>query len=267
MWALLLPSAFHVHINIIESEARSEFSSHSSRFSSDEASVQERKQKLLYRNLESVFCLSISKSQGEARNLDSARRYLDLEICPGSKIRGEARNMDSGWPEPVYGNCPVLQNPGRGVESGIWMTRAGSWKLFKYSQNSVSGSPGVVEPVPLLSFFLCLGNSETWKVETAITLPVPALHVCTFPARERPLQRCKAPGARNGLARARVAAARAAGGSASRRNKLASSPHRLMRGALKVALLFAAAVTFSAVMAVSADMLHRHFRTIGFALD
>jgi hypothetical protein len=34
-----------------------------------------------------------------------------------------------------------------------------------------------------------------------------------------------------------------------------------MRGALKVALLF------SAVMAVSADMLHRHFRTIGFALD
>jgi len=81
------------------------------------------------------------------------------------------------------------------------------------------------------------------------------------------LQRCKAPGARNGLARARVAAARAAGGSASRRNTLASSPHRLMRGALKVALLFAAAVTFSAVMAVSADMLHRHFRTIGFALD
>jgi len=87
------------------------------------------------------------------------------------------------------------------------------------------------------------------------------LHVCTFPARERPLQRCKAPGARNGLARARVAAARAAGGSASRRSTLASLPHRLMRGALKVALLF------SAVMAVSADMLHRHFRTIGFALD
>jgi len=97
-------------------------------------------------------------------------------------------------------------------------------------------------------------------VEIAITLPV--LHVRTFPARERPLQRCKAPGARNGLAGARVAAARAAGGSASRRNKLASSPHRLMRGALKVALLFAAAVSFSAVMAVSADMPHRHFHTI-----
>jgi hypothetical protein len=40
------------------------------------------------------------------------------------------------------------------------------------------------------SFFLRLGNSESWKVETAITLPV--LHVCTFPARERPSQRCKA---------------------------------------------------------------------------
>jgi hypothetical protein len=110
--------------------------------------VQERKQKLLSRNLESVFCLSISKSQGEARNLDSAWRYLDLEICPSSKIRGEARNLDSGWPAPVLGNCPVLQNPGRGVESGIWMTRAGSWK----SQNSVSGSPGVFEPVPPFFF-------------------------------------------------------------------------------------------------------------------
>jgi len=67
--------------------------------------VQERKQKLLSRNLESVFCLSISKLQGEARKLDSAWRYLDLEICPGSKIRGEARNLESGWPAPVLGNC------------------------------------------------------------------------------------------------------------------------------------------------------------------
>jgi hypothetical protein len=66
--------------------------------------VQERKQKLLSRNLESVFCLSISKLQGEARKLDSAWRYLDLEICPGSKIRGEARNLDSGWPAPGLGS-------------------------------------------------------------------------------------------------------------------------------------------------------------------
>jgi hypothetical protein len=71
---------------------------------SDEGTVQERKQKLLSRNLESVFCLSISKLQGEARKLDSAWRYLDLEICPGSKIRGEARNLESGWPAPVLGN-------------------------------------------------------------------------------------------------------------------------------------------------------------------
>ena len=71
---------------------------------SDEVRVQERIQKLLSRNLESVFCLSISKSQGEVRKLDSAWRYLDLEICPGSKIRGEARNLDSGWPAPVLGN-------------------------------------------------------------------------------------------------------------------------------------------------------------------
>ena len=171
---------------------------------------------MLTRNLESVFCLPISKSQGEARNLDSAWRYLDLEICP------------------------AFQNPGRGAESGFWMARAGSWKLSSYPKSVASrgiwnldgpsrvlgnscrlpksgqppaprpqlngtvcpAPPGVFEPVPLLSFSLLLGNSESWKVETAITLPV----VCTFPAREMPLQRCKAiaPGVRNGLARARV---------------------------------------------------------------
>ena len=132
-----------------------------------------------------------------------------------SKIRGEARNLDSGWPEPVLGNCPVIQNPWRGAESGIWMARAAFLEtrvLPKSGQPpaprpQLNGTvcpapPGVFEPVPLLSFSLLLGNSESWKVETAITLPV----VCTFPAREMPLQRCKAiaPGVRNGLARARV---------------------------------------------------------------
>ena len=178
---------------------------------------------MLTRNLESVFCLSISKSQGEARNLDSAWRYLDLEICP------------------------AFQNPGRGAESGFWMARAGSWKLSSYPKSvarrgiwisiwnldgprcrvlgnsctpeiraapaprpQLNGTvcpapPGAFEPIPLHSFFFFFascGNSESWKVETAITLPV----VCTFPAREMPLQRCKAiaPGVRNGLARARV---------------------------------------------------------------
>ena len=59
------------------------------------------------------------------------------------------------------------------------MARVGFWKL-------VTVPPCVLEPVkrhlrtgkPLLSFW-GLGNSESWKVETAITLP--ALHVCTFP--------------------------------------------------------------------------------------
>ena len=61
-----------------------------------EARVQERKQKLLRRNLEFVFCLTISKSQGEARNLNSGRRYLGC------------------W------NLLNSPNPGRGAESGIW---------------------------------------------------------------------------------------------------------------------------------------------------
>ena len=51
------------------------------------------------------------------------------------------------------------------------MARAGSWKLFKYSQNpggprpfglpvnSVSGSPGVFEPIHVLFFFLA-----SWKL-------------------------------------------------------------------------------------------------------
>ena len=123
---------------------------------SDEGKVQERKQKLLSRNLESVFCLSISKLQGEARKLDSAWRYLDLEICPGSKIRGEARNLESGWPAPVLGNCssrdptpkiraaPALSLPVRHRgEPGH--------TAYRYS---VSGSPGVFEPIQVLFFFL-----------------------------------------------------------------------------------------------------------------
>ena len=91
--------------------------------------------------------------------MDSAWRYLDLEICPGSKIRGEARSLDSGWPaHEVLGN---------------WY----------------NCSPCVFEP--LLSFFLGLGNSESWKVETAITLPV--LHVCTFPATRKALATLQGP--------------------------------------------------------------------------
>jgi hypothetical protein len=189
-------------------------------------------------------------SQGEVRKLDSAWRYLDLEdLSPasGSKIRGETRNLDSGWPAPVLGNFPVLQNPGRGVESGIWMARAGSWKL-------VTSSPlCFCEPVPLLSFSCALGtrNLGMWKLRSLYRLCVrvsrvsrvcPGFPRCLFTGTACMLVsrnakgRATSQGPRRaqrlgyGLARARVAAARAAGGSASRRSTLASSPHRLMRG-------------------------------------
>jgi hypothetical protein len=118
----------------------------------------------------------------------------------------------------------------------------------------------------LFSCVLETRNHGKWKLRSLYRYCMYA----RFPQRERPSQRCMAPGARNGLARARVAAARAAGGSASRRSTLASSPHRLLRGALKVALapLHRRRHLLSGdggVMAVSADMLRRHFRTIGFA--
>jgi hypothetical protein len=172
--------------------------------------VQERKQKLLSRNLESVFCLSISKSQGEVRKLDSAWRYLDLEICPGSKIRGEARNLDSGWPAPVLRNCPVLQNPERGVESGIWMARAGSWKL--------------VTVPPCVFANRCLGNSESWKVETAFTLPV--LHVCTFLATRKALATSQGPrrAQRLGQSARRCSARRGRLGIASEHARIIAAP-------------------------------------------
>jgi len=126
--------------------------------------VQERKQKLLSRNLESVFCLSISKSQGEVRKLDSAWRYLDLEICPGSKIRGEARNLDSGWPAPVLGNCPVLQNPGGGARRGIWNLDGPS----RFLETGNCSPLCFCEPVPLLSFSCVLGtrNLGMWKLRS-----------------------------------------------------------------------------------------------------
>ena len=146
--------------------------------------MQERKQKLLSRNLESVFCLSISKSQGEVRKLDSAWRYLDLEICPGSKIRGEARNLDSGWPAPVLRNCPVLQNPERGVESGIWMARAGSWKLvtvppcvfanrYRYFLFLVSWELGILESGNCVHFTgtACMHVSRNAKGPSNVARP------------------------------------------------------------------------------------------------
>ena len=140
-----------------------------------------------------------------------------VDACPwvGSQVKS---SLESGRPEPVLGICstPKTRDEARNPESGWSEPR--SWKLV-YSRiwaaprPQLNGTvcpapPGAFEPIPPHSFFFfaSCGNSESWKVETAITLPV----VCTFPAREMPLQRCKAiaghfaPGARNGLARARV---------------------------------------------------------------
>ena len=160
------------------------------------------------------------------------------------------------------------QLPKPGTKRGIW-NLDGPSRVLGNSCTPEFGQPPALSltvqcvrlPPVLLNRYrsiLCAscGNSESWKVETAITLPV----VCTFPAREMPLQRlqghrwafCARRAQRFGQS---ARPARAAGGSASPRSTLASSPHRLMRGALKVALLFAATVTFSAVMAVSTDML------------
>ena len=77
--------------------------------------MQERKQKLLRRNLEFVFCLTISKSQGEARNLESGRPEPVLGICSTPKIRGEARNLDRGsW----MVRATFLENASRQPEGG-----------------------------------------------------------------------------------------------------------------------------------------------------
>jgi hypothetical protein len=143
----------------------------------------------------------------------------DLSPASGSKIRGEidgeTRNLDSGWPAPVLGNCPVLQNPGRGVESGIWMARAGSWKLvtvppcvFANRYRSflflVSWELGILECGNCDHFTGCASACPVCPVcvpaSPGVFLPV--LHVCSFLATRKAEQRRKAPGARNGLATA-----------------------------------------------------------------
>ena len=73
---------------------------------------------MLTRNLESVFCLSIPKSQGEARNLDSGWRYLDLEICSTLKIRGEAWTLESGRPGRFLENLLISRDDARNLDSG-----------------------------------------------------------------------------------------------------------------------------------------------------
>ena len=97
------------------------------------------------------------------------------------------------------------------------MARAGSWKL-------VTVPPCVFEPVPLLSFFLRLGNSESWKVETAITLPV--LNVCTFPATRKALATLRGPrrAQRLGQSARRCSARRGRLGIASEHARILAAP-------------------------------------------
>ena len=142
--------------------------------------MQERKQKLLSRNLEFVFCLTISKSQGEARNLESGRPEPVFGICSTPKIRGEARNLESGRPEPVLGICstPKTRDEARNLESGWSEPR--SWKLV-YSRiwaaprPQLNGTvcpapPGAFEPIPLHSFFFLrlveTRNLGKWKLRS-----------------------------------------------------------------------------------------------------
>ena len=118
--------------------------------------------------------------------------------------------------------------------------------------------PGAFEPIPLHSFFFfCVlwklgilesGNCDHFTGSMHVSRTRNAL--ATLQGHRRAF--CARRAQRLGQS---ARPARAAGGSASPRSTLASSPHRLMRGALKVALLFAAAVAFSAVMAVSTDLL------------
>jgi hypothetical protein len=97
------------------------------------------------------------------------------------------------------------------------MARAGSWKL-------VTVPPCVFEPEPLLSFFLRLGNSESWKVETAITLPV--LNVCTFPATRKALATLRGPrrAQRLGQSARRCSARRGRLGIASEHARILAAP-------------------------------------------
>ena len=126
-------------------------------------------------------------------NLEGLSRFLESAQLPKPGTKRVIWNLDG--PSRVLGNSFVY--------SRIWAA-----PRPQLNGTVCPAPPGAFEPIPLHSFFFfaSCGNSESWKVETAITLPV----VCTFPAREMPLQRCKAiaghfaPGARNGLARARV---------------------------------------------------------------
>ena len=104
--------------------------------------------------------------------LDGPSRFL--ETVQLSKIRGEARNLESGWPEPRSGKLVYSRNPGNPPPSSITV------------------------------HCVRLGNSESWKVESAITLPVVSMHVSRTRNALATLHGHRARRRGNGLARARV---------------------------------------------------------------
>ena len=146
----------------------------------------------------------------------------------------------------------------RGVESGIWMTRAGSWKLLKYSQNpggpppsafrhSVSGSPGVFEPYRSSFFFLMcrkLGILESGNCDHFTGT------ACTHVSRSRKaFATLQGPRRAQRLGRSarRCSARRGRLGIASEQARILAAPADARRIESRAALR---AVTFSAVMAV-----------------
>jgi hypothetical protein len=156
------------------------------------------------------------------------------------------------------------------------MARAGSWKLFKYSQNpggprpfslpvnSVSGSPGVFEPIHVLFFFLAswkLGIMESGNCDhftgTAcmhVSRTRKALATLQGPRRAQRLgqsaRRCSARRGRLGIAseHARILAAPADARRIESRAALRRRRHLLSCDGHDMI-----------------DMLRSHFRTIGFA--
>jgi hypothetical protein len=136
------------------------------------------------------------------------------------------------------------------------MARAGSWKLVQLFPLFLNRYRSFLFSWALGTGILESGNCDHFAGTV--------LHVCTFPATRKALATLQGPrrAQRLGQSARRCSARRGRLGIASEHARILAAPaDAVMRGALKVALLFAAAVTFSAVM----DMLRSHFRTIGFA--
>ena len=103
-------------------------------------------------------------------NLEGLSRFLESAQLPKPGTKRGIWNLDG--PSRVLGNsCTPESGQPPALSLTVQCVRLPPVLLNRYRS--------------ILFFFASCGNSESWKVETAITLPV----VCTFPAREKPLQR------------------------------------------------------------------------------